>query len=68
MISRIASDKRSIEVIARAKPDLMEENFCGYTCLAQNPLDLEKFVTSSQIIDDADQGINLWEVNPEAWA
>lgn len=41
---------------------------CGYTCLAQNPLAPEKFVSSSQIIDDADVGINLWEVNPEVWA
>ena len=46
----------------------MEENFCGFTCLAQNPLTLERFVSSSQIIDEADQGIHLWEVNPEAWS
>ena len=45
----------------------MEETNCGYTCMAQNPLHLEQFVTSSQIIDDADAGIQLWEVNPESW-
>jgi len=68
MISRVAEDKSNIKVIARAKAEHMEDNYCGYTCMAQNPLDLEKFVTSSQIIDDADEGIKLWEVNPEAWA
>uniref|UniRef100_A0A7S3HZI4 Uncharacterized protein n=1 Tax=Favella ehrenbergii TaxID=182087 RepID=A0A7S3HZI4_9SPIT len=46
----------------------MEETNCGYTCMAQNPLNLEQFVTSSQIIDEADQGIYLWEVNPDSWA
>lgn len=46
----------------------MVEAPCGYTCLAQNPLTPERFVSSSQIIEDADMGIMLWEVNPEAWA
>ena len=70
VISRVSPDKSSIEVIARAKEELMEDSFCGYTCLAQNPLNLERFVSSSQIIgsENADQGINIWEVNPEAWA
>ena len=68
VISKLAADKKSIEIIARAKNELMEETFCGYTCMAQDPLNLERFVTSSQIIDDADHGINLWEINPEKWA
>ena len=67
-ISRLAADKRSIEVIARAKDEVMQENFCGYTCMAQDPLQRERFVTSSSIIEDADSGISLWEVNPEVWA
>ena len=41
---------------------------CGYTCLAQNPLQLERFVSSSSIIDDADTGISLWDIDPEKWA
>ena len=46
----------------------MDNVNCGYTCLAQNPLTLEHFVSSSQIIEDAEQGICLWEVNPEVWS
>jgi len=68
VISKVAADKKSLEIIARAKEELMAENFCGYTCLAQNPLNLDTFVSSSSVIDDADAGICLWEVNPEAWA
>ena len=68
VISKLGSDKKSIEIIGRAKEDLGEEVNCGYTCLAQNPITLEKFASSSQIIEEADQGICLWEVNPTAWA
>ena len=68
MISKLGATKKSIEIIARAKDDLMTEAPCGYTCLAQNPFTPERFVSSSQIIEDPDQGIHLWEVNPEAWA
>ena len=46
----------------------MEETDCGYSCLAQNPVEREKFCSSSQLIDDSDSGIMLWEVNPERWA
>ena len=68
VISKLGSDKKSIDVIARAKEDMSEEVNCGYTCLAQNPIAREKFASSSQIIEEADQGICLWEVNPTAWA
>ena len=33
--------------MARAKEDMSEEVNCGYTCLAQNPITLEKFASSS---------------------
>ena len=68
VVSRLAQDKTGIEVIARAKDQFMEDAACGYTCMAQNPLTPEKFVSSSQIIEDADQGIQLWQIDPEAWA
>ena len=68
VISKLGSDKKSIQIMARAKEDMSEEVNCGYTCLAQNPITLEKFASSSQIIEDADRGICLWEVNPAAWA
>ena len=47
VISKLGSDKKSIEIIARAKEDMSEEVNCGYTCLAQNPITLEKFASSS---------------------
>jgi hypothetical protein len=31
-------------------------------------LELEKFCSSSNLIDDPDQGIALWEINPEKWS
>ena len=34
VISRLATDKGSLEVIARAKDEVMEETNCGYTCMA----------------------------------
>ena len=68
IVSKLGADNKTMSILARAKEDLMEDATCGYTCLAQNPLAPEKFVSSSQIIDDADLGINLWEVNPEVWA
>jgi len=68
IVSKLGADNKTMSILARAKEDLMEDATCGYTCLAQNPLTPEKFVSSSQIIDDADLGINLWEVNPEVWA
>ena len=51
--------------MAKAKDELGDECQCGYTCLAQNPLEKEKFVASSQIIEDPEKGISLWEINPE---
>lgn len=57
IVAKLGADKKTFEVIARAKDELMEETMCGYTCLAQNPLQLERFVSSSQIIEDPDQGI-----------
>ena len=45
----------------------MEDSESGYSCLAQNPMDREKFCSSSQVIDDADNGIMLWDVNPKSW-
>ena len=68
VVSRVAEDKKSLEIIARAKEDYNEEVLCGYTCLAQNPLQPEHFASSSQIIEDAQEGIRLWEINPEKWA
>ena len=46
----------------------MEETECGYSCLAQNPIDREKFCSSSTLIDDSDNGIMLWDVNPQKWS
>ena len=34
VVSRLSADKRSLEVIARAKDEVMEETNCGYTCMA----------------------------------
>ena len=63
-ISKVAKDKKTMQVIARASAELTEESESGYTCLAQNPMELEKFCSSSSLIDDADSGIALWEINP----
>ena len=30
-------------------------------------MDREKFCSSSQVIEDADNGIMLWDVNPKSW-
>ena len=69
-ITEVASDKRSVKVVAKAKDEFSDECQCGYTCLAQNPLSKEKFAASSQVIEDNEKGISLWEVNPESetWA
>ena len=67
VISELSKDMKSIKVIAKAKDELMNGSECGYTCLAQNPMDNEKFASSSQVIDDSDTGINLWELNTESW-
>ena len=67
-ISKVAKDKKSMQVIARASAELTEESESGYTCLAQNPIELEKFCSSSSLIDDAETGIALWEISPQKWA
>jgi len=66
-ISKIGADKKTVKIVARAKASLMEEAECGYSCLAQNPIEREKFCCSSQVIDDPDTGILLWDVNPATW-
>ena len=45
----------------------MEETECGYSCLAQHPIEREKFCSSSALIEDADYGIMLWDVDPQKW-
>ena len=66
-ISKIGADKKTIKIVARAKASLMEDTECGYSSLAQNPIEREKFCSSQQVIDDPDSGILLWDVNPQSW-
>ena len=58
---------RAVKVIAKAKDEFADSCQCGYTCLAQNPLVGEKFAASSAVIEEADKGISLWDVNPDSW-
>lgn len=61
-VTKVSEDKNAVKVIARGKSSLTEDSACGYTCLAQNPLVREHFASSSQIIDDAEQGIAMWDL------
>ena len=67
IVSEVDANGKSMKVIAKASNQLQENSECGYTCLAQNPLDREFFASSSQVIDDMEQGIALWELNPDSW-
>lgn len=61
-VTRVSEDKNTVKVIARAKDSITEDSPCGYTCMAQNPLVREHFASSSQIIEDAEQGIAVWDL------
>jgi len=66
--SELSQDKKNLNVIARAKSQFTDVND-GYSLLAQNPAVLEQIASASQVVNDPEQGICLWEVNPEsdAW-
>lgn len=66
-ISEVSSDLKSVKIIAKGKDEFADDCQCGYTCLAQNPLYNDRFAAASQVIEDSEKGISLWEVNPEAW-
>lgn len=69
VITEVSSDKKNVKIIAKGKDDLLGDDCqCGYTCLAQNPLEKERFAASSQIIQDSEKGISLWQVDPESEA
>jgi hypothetical protein len=67
VISQFNYERKQIKVIAKAKDQIMDGNECGYTSLAQSPVDHAKFASSSQVIHDSEKGIDLWQVDAEAW-
>ena len=61
--------KPEVSVIARASLGELENVASGgFSSLAYNPKDLDVFCSSTQLIEDSDQGIQVWKVNPKEWS
>jgi len=62
------SSKAAVTVLAKANHYEIENVYdSGYSCLTQNPARMDMLCTSTQMIDDADQGIHCWKVSPDEW-
>lgn len=65
---KVAESKPSLSVIARANVSEIENaQSSGFSCLAANPSKPELFVSSTSVIEDIDEGIQIWKIDPNQW-
>lgn len=66
-VSQVTGD--TLKIIARANlSELDNVGNSGFSCLAQNPKNPDIFCSSTQLIEDIDEGIQLWKIDPKQWS